>query len=225
MAPAKELTDEEILKIVEEAFDEAYEILYSEDGWKEEKKNDKGDVICSKKSKQGKRIWRVVAKIDCDAEKLSNKFRDTSDICEWNTTLTKHEILKHINKDVMVSYLVTMAGGPRDMVAARDIIMGGKSAFKNDAFLTCGQSVDFPNSPTTPRAVRAFSGPNGTAVKALSDSQCEFRWLLDCDYEGMVPRWLCDIAMPFALSLFVESVRTLAIQWNLEPKKNISTAI
>jgi len=208
--PTKELTDEEILKIVEDAFDEAFEILYSEDGWKEEKKNDKGDTICSKKSKQGKRIWRVVAKIDCDAEKLSNKFRDTSDICEWNTTLTKHEILKTITKDVTVSYFVTISGGPGGMVAARDMVLGGKNAYKNDAFLTCGASFDYPDTPTTPGAVRAYSGPGGTAVKPLPDGKCEFRWLLDCDYEGMIPRWICDIAMPFALSLFAESVRSIA---------------
>jgi len=209
--PTKELTDEEILKIVEDAFDEAFEILYSEDGWKEEKKNDKGDTICSKKSKQGKRIWRVVAKIDCDAEKLSNKFRDTSDICEWNTTLTKHEILKQVSKDVKIAYQVTMAGGPGGMVAARDMVFGCKTATKEGCDLVCGQSVDFDNAPpVAPKAVRAFNGPSGTAVKPLPDGTCEFRWLLDCDYEGMIPEWILEIAMPFAQSLFVKSVRKMA---------------
>jgi len=210
MAPAKELTDEEILKIVEDAFDEAYEILYSEDGWKEEKKNDKGDIICSKKSKQGKRIWRVVAKIDCDAEKLSNKFRDTSDICEWNTTLTKHEILKNVTKNVKIAYQVTMAGGPGDMVAARDMVFGIKIDRKGDSDLVCGQTVPFPNAPVSPRAVRDFNGPSGTAVKSLEPGKCEFRWLLDCDYEGMIPEWVLNIAMPFVQTLFVQNVRKLA---------------
>ena len=47
------LQDQELLDLVGEAFDEAFEIIYSEDGWKEEKKNDKGDVVVSKKSKKG----------------------------------------------------------------------------------------------------------------------------------------------------------------------------
>ena len=48
--------DAELLQIVTEAFNDAYDILYSEDGWKEEKKNDEGDVVVSKKSKKGKSL-------------------------------------------------------------------------------------------------------------------------------------------------------------------------
>jgi len=207
--PTKELTDEEILKIVEDAFDEAFEILYSEDGWKEEKKNDKGDTICSKKSKQGKRIWRVVAKIDCDAEKLSNKFRDTSDICEWNTTLTKHEILKKITDEVEISYQVT-AAGPGDIVSARDFIFVFRAAEKNGIFIQAGQSIEYPGGPKNSKIVRAWNGPGGTAIKPLSDGQCEFRWLMDCDYRGWIPKAIMDVAMPFAQQQFVDSVRKLA---------------
>ena len=43
-----------MLSTVDEAFNEAFEILYSEEGWKEEKKNDEGDIVVSKKSKKGK---------------------------------------------------------------------------------------------------------------------------------------------------------------------------
>ena len=45
--------DAELLSIVTEAFNDAYDTLYSEDGWKEEKKNDEGDIVMSKKSKKG----------------------------------------------------------------------------------------------------------------------------------------------------------------------------
>ena len=41
------------MSIVTEAFNDAYDTLYSEDGWKEEKKNDEGDIVMSKKSKKG----------------------------------------------------------------------------------------------------------------------------------------------------------------------------
>ena len=49
------LSDKELMSLVESAFDEAYEILFLEDGqWKDEKKNDKGDVVVSRKSKRGR---------------------------------------------------------------------------------------------------------------------------------------------------------------------------
>ena len=56
------LQDAELLQIVTEAFNDAYDILYSEDGWKEEKKNDEGDVVVSKKSKKGKSYKLVIVR-------------------------------------------------------------------------------------------------------------------------------------------------------------------
>jgi hypothetical protein len=44
-----------LLKLVDEAWDEAWDILIEEDGWKEEKKGDHGDVVKSKKNKKGRR--------------------------------------------------------------------------------------------------------------------------------------------------------------------------
>ena len=41
--------------LVDEAWEEAWQIVNSEDGWKEEKKNEHGDVVVSKKSKKGER--------------------------------------------------------------------------------------------------------------------------------------------------------------------------
>ena len=43
------------MKTLDEAFDEAWGLLHDEDGWKEEK-TEKDAVVCSKKSKKGKKI-------------------------------------------------------------------------------------------------------------------------------------------------------------------------
>ena len=80
---------------MEEAFNEAFEIINSTDGWKEEKKNEHGDVVVSRKDKKtGRKIYRVTATIDCDATKLGEKLKDTKDLTNWNTTLTKHELMR-----------------------------------------------------------------------------------------------------------------------------------
>ena len=44
------------MKICQDAFDEAFEILYSDEDWKEEKKNDKGDLVVSRKTKTGESL-------------------------------------------------------------------------------------------------------------------------------------------------------------------------
>ena len=42
----------------------------------------------------GRKIYRVKAKIPVAAAKLIEAMKDTEKLTEWNTTLTKHEILK-----------------------------------------------------------------------------------------------------------------------------------
>ena len=48
----KVMSDTELLALVEEAFDESFEIVNLVDGWKEEKKSDTGDLVVSRKSKR-----------------------------------------------------------------------------------------------------------------------------------------------------------------------------
>ena len=40
--------------------------------------------------------------------------------------------------------------------------------------------------------------------------QCEFIWLMDCDFKGMMPGPIVEIAMPMAQFQFVDCVRKLA---------------
>ena len=82
-----------------EAFEEAYEILNSEDGWKEAKSNQHGDVVVTKKNKKGKNIYRVKAVIDVSPEKLIPALQDITNSTKWNKTLTKCEIVKELTDD------------------------------------------------------------------------------------------------------------------------------
>jgi len=203
-------SDEQLLTIVEEAFNEAFEVLCSEDGWKEEKKNDEGDVVVSKKSKKGKKIYRITATLDVDAKKLSDRLAKTDDLTTWNKTLLKHEIIKKVNDEVTVTYQVTAGGGPGDIVSSRDFVLVFKSAYKGDVYVQAGRSIDMPGAPTTPKAVRAENGPTGTVVKPLPNGKTEFRWLMDCEYKGWIPGGVLEIAMPIAQMDFVSCVRKMA---------------
>ena len=65
-------------------------------------------------------------------------------------------------------------------------------------------------APTTPKAVRAENGTTGTAVKPLPDGKTEFRWLMDCEYRGMIPKGILEMVMPIVQIDFVASVRKMA---------------
>ena len=48
------LQEKELIELVDKAWDEAWEIIHLEDGWKEEKKNEEnGDVVYSRKKANG----------------------------------------------------------------------------------------------------------------------------------------------------------------------------
>ena len=66
-----------------------------------------GDVVCSKKNKKGKKMYRIKVIIDASAEKLIAAFENSDDITKWNTTLSKHQILKKFdNTNATISYQV-----------------------------------------------------------------------------------------------------------------------
>ena len=118
--------------------------------------------------------------------------------------------MQKVNDEVTVTYQVTAGGGPGDIVSSRDFVLVYKSAYKNNVYVQAGRSVDMPGAPTTPKAVRAENGPTGTVIKPLPDGKAEFRWLMDCDYKGMVPSGILEIAMPIAQMDFLACVRKMA---------------
>ena len=82
------------MAIVDKAWDEAWEIINLDDGWKEEKRNEAGEVVMSRKKRNGKKIYRIKAIMDVEAKKLIAALENTDKLTDWNDTLTKHEVLK-----------------------------------------------------------------------------------------------------------------------------------
>ena len=112
--------------------------------------------------------------------------------------------------DVAITYQVTAAAGPGDIVSARDFVLVMKSGTKDDIFARAGCSIEHPSRPEDAKIVRAWNGPTGITIKSLPDGKCEFRWLMDCDYKGMIPTAVMEIAMPIAQMEFAQCHRDLA---------------
>jgi len=207
------LEEKELNELVDKAWDEAWKIIHLEDGWKEEKKNDdNGDVVYSRKKENGKRVYRITISVDCPPEKLIKGFEDCKDLTTWNTTLTRHEVLKNLDNGTKVSYQVTAEAGPGGVVSARDFILISKIGRKGKEWLQGGCSVNY-TEPENKNAknVRAWNGPGGTFVRHTSDpNKCEFIWLMDCDFKGWMPASVADASMPEAQFQFATCVRAFA---------------
>merc|ERR1711997_789670 len=129
------------------------------------KKSIKKKVIsfAQKKNKKGKKMYRIKVIVDVSAEKLINAFENSDDITKWNTTLSKHQILKKFdNTNAAVSYQVTTPAGPGDMVSARDFFMIYKAEKRGDMWMQGGCSIEYPDGPkTSSKNVRAWNYPGG----------------------------------------------------------------
>ena len=109
-----------------------------------------------------------------------------------------------------ITYQVTAAAGPGDIVSSRDFVLVIKAGYKGDIYLRAGCSIDYPAKPETSNVVRAWNGPTGITIKLMEEGKCEFRWLMDCDFKGLIPKTVMEMAMPEAQLQFAQCHRELA---------------
>jgi len=200
-------TDEQIVDMVSAALDYAMELAEEED-WNVEKEQD-GATVKSKKNKEDRKVWLCTAIVDIKPKDLWDKMQDTDNITSWNTTLTESKTLKSIG-GVKVSYQVTSEGGG-GVVSARDFVYGSKTIVKNGVFAMGGMSVEVAEQPEQKGIVRAVNGPGCQMVETVpgEPGKSKFIWLMDCDYKGMIPSSVINIAMPSAQLQMIECIKKL----------------
>ena len=202
-------TDEQIVEIVSAALDYAIELSGEEDGWKVEK--EQGDATVKiKKNKEDRKVWLCTATVDVAHKVLWDKLMDTDNLTTWNTTLTESKTIKKLDGDVKVSYQVTSEGGG-GVVSARDFVYGSKTLVKDGIFTIGGMSVEVAEQPEKKGCVRAVHGPGCQIVQPVAGEpgKSKFIWLMDCDYKGMIPSSIIEIAMPSAQLQMIECISKL----------------
>ena len=202
-------TDEQIVEIVSAALETAMELAAEEEGWKVEKEQDKA-VVKSKKNKDGRKMWLCTATVDIAPKALWDKLLDTDNLTTWNTTLTESKTVKKLDDNVKVSYQVTTEGGG-GIVSARDFVYGFKTMTKDNTFVIGGMSVEVADQPEQKGRVRAVHGPGCQIVQPVDGEagKSKFTWLMDCEYKGMIPNSIIEIAMPTAQLQMVDCISKL----------------
>merc|ERR1712183_134866 len=203
-------TDDQIVKVVTAALDYAIELSEEEEGWKVEKE-DGNATVKVKKNKEERKVWLCTAIVDVAPKLLWEKLLDTDNLTSWNTTLTQSKTIKKLSGDVKVSYQVTSEGGG-GIVSARDFVYGFKTVVKDGTFTMGGISVEVADQPEEKGRVRAVHGPGCQIVQPVEGEpgKSKFIWLMDCDYKGMVPSTIIDIAMPSAQLQMIDCISKLA---------------
>ena len=182
--------------------------LLAEDDWIDE--SCEGEmVIRSKISKKGRKLWLCTAKVNVAPDVLEKKLLDIDNLTAWNSTVTESRVLKNLRKDVFITYQVT-AEGAGGVVSARDFVFGAKTVKQEDRFIIGGLSVESEEAPVGGR-VRAIHGPSCQIVAVLpgEPARSHYTWLMDCDYRGLIPSSILNIAMPIAQTKMIESINNL----------------
>merc|ERR1712142_826036 len=202
-------TEEQIVEMVSAALEYAVELSEEEEGWKVEKEEGTA-VVKVKKNKEDRKVWLCTATVDVAPKVLWEKLLDTDNITSWNTTLTQSKTIKKLSGDVKVSYQVTSEGGG-GVVSARDFVYGSKTLVKDGAFIIGGMSVEVVEQPEVKGCVRAHHGPGCQIVQPVpgESGKSKFIWLMDCDYKGLIPASVIEIAMPSAQLQMVQCITKL----------------
>merc|ERR1712032_817106 len=171
----------------------AIELAEEEEGWKVEKEQGEATVK-TKKNKDDRKVWLCTATVNVNPKLLFDKMKDVDNLTSWNTTLTQSKILKTVSS----------------VVSARDFVYGSKSLESGNKMIIGGLSVIVEEQPEVKGIVRAVHGPGCQMVIDIGDSdKCKFVWLMDCDYKGMIPSSIIDIAMPSAQLQMIDCINKL----------------
>ena len=110
----------------------------------------------------------------------------------------------------MLTYQVTT--GQRPVVSPRDFVFLVSVLERDGVWLGGGCSINLDSHPASSDYVRAWQYPTGMVVRPSSSSPdlTEFCWVLQCDFGGVLPPSLLNLAMPYAIKLFINSLRKRA---------------
>ena len=185
------------------------------------------------------KCWRVKANIEASMETVISVLMDYDNMAQWNPALSKTQVdtedktsslstrniispqvLARPKADLMLTYQVT--SGQRPVVNPRDFVFLVSVLERDGVWLGGGCSISLDSHPASPNYVRAWQYPTGMVVTTCSSSPnlTEFCWILQCDFSGSLPPSLLNLAMPYAIKLFVNSLRKRAkhVQSNLSSR-------
>ena len=202
------MSNDEIVATVTAALETAIQLV-EDDDWNDEIAED-GAVVKSKINKEGRKIFLCTAKVNVAPKVLEKKMMDIDNLTSWNKTITESRILKNLKKDVFVSYQVTAEGGA-GLVSARDFVYGGRAVHREGKFIVGGMSVEFEGQPGVGERVRAWHGPSCQVIGPVDGApdMSSYTWLMDCEYRGMIPGSIINIALPRAQLIMIKSINTL----------------
>ncbi|XP_052468109.1 steroidogenic acute regulatory protein, mitochondrial-like [Carassius gibelio] len=205
------LADEDVFyqRQGEAALNEALKIVESEDGWKLEMSEENGDVIYSKALTGNRKVFRLEAELNASPEELHDiLFFRVEEMHEWNPSIRRIRVLKHVSRDTVVTHEVS-AETAGNLIGQRDFLSVRHSSRSESRVYLGGAATRLESLPPQHGFVRAEDGPTCIILHPLQDrpDRSRFIWLLNMDVKGWLPQSLVNKALPRAQADFTKHLR------------------
>ena len=101
--------------------------------------------------------------------------------------------------------------GGAGLVSDRVFVYGGRAVHRDGKFIVGGMSVEYEGQPGVGERVRAWHDPSFQVIGPVDGApdMSSYTWLMDCEYRGMIPGSIINIALPRAQLIMIKSINTL----------------
>jgi len=203
----------------------AWKTLTASTDWKYEKScSETGDVIASRQSEEGRKIFKLTGQLDIPARILLEEvFYKVEDQPLWNPLTTECKIIKSLDRNTDITYQVCAEGGG-GAVSVRDFVYLRHWELVDGVYVCAMISTKHSNAPPHQKRVRGESGPCCFAISQSEDipNKCNFRWTLNTDLKIRLPKFILDNAIMNSQFTFMGHLRKRIIELKEELSLNDS---
>jgi len=203
----------------------AWRILTSSSDWKYEKScSETGDVIVSRQSEEGRKIFKLTGQLDIPARILLEEvFYRVEGQPTWNPLTTECKIVKSLDRNTDITYQVCAEGGG-GAVSVRDFVYLRHWELVDGVYVCAMTSTQHTSAPPHTKRVRGESGPCCFAISQSDDipNKCNFRWTLNTDLKIRLPKFILDNAIMNSQFTFMSHLRKRIMELKEELSLNDS---
>nr|WEY07736.1 sex hormone synthesis StAR3 [Sinohyriopsis cumingii] len=201
----------DLLKLVHEAWDAAWELFTVRDGWKLEggKNVHEGIVQSTYIKKYGRKVFRLQGIIDYPPKMLwEEMIQGLGDSPKWNPTAIECRTLQVLEDNIDVQYNVS-AEALGGLISARDFISVRKWGYREGSFVSIGCGCTHPDMPPQKKYVRGDNGPGGWMFQPIENEpdRCLFTWLVNTNLKGWLPHAVVDQGFSSVLMEYLKILR------------------
>lgn len=193
MIPKKPYTE-----LAEEAWEQAWNILQSREGWRREAGHEYDNAcVFSRHFNQHGKVFKLVAVVDFTTTEVFDVLVPGVEAWPvWNPTILECKMIEKVNENTDIAYSVA-ANALGGLVSSRDFVNLRHWKTRDDVLMSSACATKHPKMPVSKAHVRAENKPAAYVFEKVpgEPNKCKFTCILSTDLKGWMPQFLIDQAL------------------------------